>query len=98
MRGEVKIILPQAYCISLPCDTALRTPLFLHEYFFDLVFRFVCDGWQIEQSVCITFCVKLRKSATEPLDMLREAFGEHSLSWTVVFFIVFMFQVWSSVS
>jgi hypothetical protein len=35
---------------------------------------------KIEQRVCIKFCVKLGKSATETLEMLREAFGEHSLS------------------
>jgi hypothetical protein len=29
--------------------------------------------------------VKLGKSATEILEMLCEAFEEHSLSWTVVF-------------
>jgi hypothetical protein len=28
--------------------------------------------------------VKLSKSATKTLEMLHEAFGEHSLSWTVV--------------
>jgi hypothetical protein len=39
----------------------------------------------IEQCVCIKFCVKLGKSATETLEMLREAFGEYSLSWTTVF-------------
>jgi hypothetical protein len=32
----------------------------------------------------IKFCVKLGKSATETLEMLREAFGEHSLRHTVV--------------
>jgi hypothetical protein len=37
------------------------------------------DG-KIEQRVCIKFCVKLSKSATETLQMLREVFGEHSLS------------------
>jgi hypothetical protein len=42
------------------------------------------DG-KIEQCVCIKFCVKLVKSAIKPLEMLHEAFGEHSLSWTVVF-------------
>jgi hypothetical protein len=42
------------------------------------------DG-KIEQYVCIKFCVKLGKSATETLEMLREAFGEHSLSRTAVF-------------
>jgi hypothetical protein len=40
---------------------------------------------KIEHCVCIKFCVKLGKSATETLEMLYEAFGEYSLSWTVVF-------------
>jgi hypothetical protein len=35
------------------------------------------DG-KIERSVCIKFCVKLSKSATETLEVLREGFGEHS--------------------
>jgi hypothetical protein len=35
------------------------------------------DG-KIKQRVCIKFCVKLGKSATETLEMYREAFGEHS--------------------
>jgi hypothetical protein len=38
-----------------------------------------------ELRVCIMFCVKLSKSNTETLEMLYEAFGEHSLSQTVVF-------------
>jgi hypothetical protein len=42
------------------------------------------DG-KIEQHVCIMFCMKLGKSATEILEMLHEAFGEHSLFQTVVF-------------
>jgi hypothetical protein len=42
------------------------------------------DG-KIEQRVCIKFCLKLGKSIIEPHEMLREAFGEHSLSWTAVF-------------
>jgi hypothetical protein len=41
------------------------------------------DG-KIEQYVCIKFCVKLGKSATETSEMLHEVFGEHSLSRTVV--------------
>jgi transposase len=41
------------------------------------------DG-KIEQCICIKFCVKLHKSATKTLEMLREAFGEHSLSQTGV--------------
>jgi hypothetical protein len=40
---------------------------------------------KIEQSFRIKFCVKLGKSTTETLEMLREAFGEHSLSRTAVF-------------
>jgi hypothetical protein len=40
---------------------------------------------KIEQRVCIKFCVKLGKSATKTLEMLREAFGEHSLSRAAVF-------------
>jgi hypothetical protein len=45
---------------------------------------FHSDG-KIEQCVCINFCVKLSKSATKTLEMLHEAFGEHSLSQTAVF-------------
>jgi hypothetical protein len=41
------------------------------------------DG-KIEQHVCIKFCVKLSKSTTKTLEMLREDFGEHSLSQTAV--------------
>jgi hypothetical protein len=48
------------------------------------VFRFVCDGWQIEQNVCIKLCMKLGKSVSETLEMLREAFRENSLSQTAV--------------
>jgi hypothetical protein len=40
---------------------------------------------KIEQRVCIRFSAKLGKSATEALEMLRETFGELSLSWTAVF-------------
>jgi hypothetical protein len=42
------------------------------------------DG-KIEQCVCIKFCVKLGKSATEIFEIFREAFGEHPLSRTVDF-------------
>jgi hypothetical protein len=37
------------------------------------------DG-KIEHRVCIKFCVKLGKSATETLEMLREAFGQRFLN------------------
>jgi hypothetical protein len=42
------------------------------------------DG-KIEQCVCIKFCMKLSNLLPKPLEMLREAFAEHSLSWTAVF-------------
>jgi hypothetical protein len=42
------------------------------------------DG-KIEQLVCIKFCLKLGKSATETLEMLHETVGEHCLSRTAVF-------------
>jgi hypothetical protein len=42
------------------------------------------DG-KIKQCVYIEFCMKLSKSITETLEMLRESFGEHSLSWTTIF-------------
>jgi hypothetical protein len=42
------------------------------------------DG-KIKQHICIKFCMKLSKSATETVEMLRESFGEHSLSWSAVF-------------
>jgi hypothetical protein len=41
------------------------------------------DG-NIEQCVYIRFCVKLSKSATKILEMLREIFAGQSLSWTAV--------------
>jgi hypothetical protein len=37
------------------------------------------DG-KIKLCVSIKFCVKLGKSTTKTLEMLREAFGEHSLT------------------
>jgi hypothetical protein len=41
------------------------------------------DG-KIKHCFCIKFCVKLGKSATKTIEMLREAFGELSSSLTVV--------------
>jgi hypothetical protein len=35
---------------------------------------------EIQQRVCIKFCLKLNKSATETLEILHEDFGEHSLN------------------
>jgi hypothetical protein len=69
-------------CHMTPC---YEHALFLHECFFDLVFCFVCNGWHNGATCLHLVCVKLGKSATETLDMLHDAFGEHSLSQTVVF-------------
>jgi hypothetical protein len=41
------------------------------------------DG-KIEKCVCIKFCLQLGKATTKTLEMLLEAFEEHSLSRTVV--------------
>jgi hypothetical protein len=40
---------------------------------------------KLKQHVYIKFCVKLGKSTAKTLEMLHEAFGEHSLSRTAVF-------------
>jgi hypothetical protein len=78
----------QACCISLPLTLRCEHALLLHECLSALsTSRFVLssiDG-KIEHCVCIKFCVKLGKSATETLEMLHEAFGRQSLSKTVVF-------------
>jgi hypothetical protein len=39
---------------------------------------------KLSNTVCIKFCAKLGKSTTETLEMLCEAFREHSLSQTAV--------------
>jgi hypothetical protein len=49
------------------------------------MFRFVCNGWQ-NRAMCLhQVCVKLGKSTTKILEMLRETFGKYSLSRTAVF-------------
>jgi hypothetical protein len=40
---------------------------------------------KIEQHVWIKFCMKSSEYTTENLEMLHEAFGEHSLSWTAIY-------------
>jgi hypothetical protein len=78
MRGEARVTLRQAYCISLPRGIAFTQVLFR------LRALSAMDG-KIQQRDCIKFCVKHRKSTTEILEMLCEAFGEQSLSWTAIF-------------
>jgi hypothetical protein len=66
-------------CHVTPC---CEHTLFLHECFFDFFFYFVCSVWQ-NRAMCLHQVlrdVKLGKSATENLEMLREAFREHSLT------------------
>jgi hypothetical protein len=48
-------------------------------------FAFSAIDGKIKQFSRITFCVKLGKTATDIHKILREAFGEHSLSQTAVF-------------
>jgi hypothetical protein len=54
------------------------------------------DG-KIKQCVIIKFSLNLNKSAIETLEMLCDAFGEHSLRWTGLF-MAFMYQGQSNVS
>jgi hypothetical protein len=63
------------------CEQAL----FLHEAFSTSSFVLSAMDGKIEQRVCIKFCVKLGKSATEILEILCEAFGDHSLRRPKVF-------------
>jgi hypothetical protein len=52
----------------------------LHECYLTLCFVLSAMDGKIKQCVCIKFCVKLGKSTTETLEILREASGEHALS------------------
>jgi hypothetical protein len=85
MRREAEVTLRKTYCISLHVTPCCEHALFLHECFIDFVFPVGCEDRKIEQHICIKFCVKHGKSDTETLEMLHEAFGEHSLSRTGVF-------------
>jgi hypothetical protein len=76
MRGEAKVTLPQALLHQSPRDTALSTQFCLTSAF--STSRFVLSGMEgkTEQRVCNKFCAKLGISATETLELLREAFGK----------------------
>jgi hypothetical protein len=71
--------------IASACHVIREHALFLQECFFDFVFLLSAVDGRIEQCICMNFCVKLGKSATEIIEMLSEALGEHSLSRTAVF-------------
>jgi hypothetical protein len=85
MRWEVKVTVPQGYCISVPHDTALE----IHAAFTRVLLSTSCFilfgmNGKIKKCVSIKICVKLSKSTTKTHEMLQEAFGEQSSSWTVV--------------
>jgi hypothetical protein len=61
-------------------DTCFYTRVYL-----TLFFILSATDDKIKQHGCIKFCMKLCKSATETLEMFREALGEHSSSQTGVF-------------
>jgi hypothetical protein len=42
----------------------------------------VCDYIMVEQRANVKFCVKLGKSVTETLNMLRQAYGDEAMSRT----------------
>jgi hypothetical protein len=63
----------------------VNTHCFCTSAFSALYFVLSAMDGKIEQRVCIKFCMKLSKSTTETLEMLREAIGEHSLSQMAVF-------------
>jgi hypothetical protein len=44
----------------------------------------MCES--IEQSICIKFCFKIGKTATETYQLLQQAFGEDAMGRTQVFY------------
>jgi hypothetical protein len=70
---------------SITSHSAVNRHCFYKSAFLTLCFVLSALDDKLKQYVCIKFCVKLSKSATETLEMLCEAFGEHSLSLIAVF-------------
>jgi hypothetical protein len=86
LRGEAKVTLLKAYCVSLPHDTALfNTHCFYTSAFSTSCFVLSAIDGKIKQRIYIRFCMKLSKSTAKTLGMLCETLGEHSISRTVVF-------------
>jgi hypothetical protein len=48
-------------------------------------FSFPVEGFKMEQRAAIKFCVKLKKTATETFEMLKNAYGEECLLRTNMF-------------
>jgi hypothetical protein len=82
---EAKVALPQAYCFSVPHDTAVKTHCFNMSAFSTSCFVLSAIDIKIKHRVCIKFWVKLGRFAAKTLKMLCEAFAECSLNQTVVF-------------
>jgi hypothetical protein len=70
---------------SITWHHAVNTHCFYMSAFSTSCFPLAVMDGKIEQRVWMKFFVKLGKSATKPLKMLHEAFGEHSLSRTAIF-------------
>ena len=75
-------------CMSILVSTGLVEPVVRYCCLFMVMFSnpitFVMHE-NIEQRYAIKFCVKLNKSATETFASLPEAYGDATLSRTVVF-------------
>jgi hypothetical protein len=59
---------------------SVKDALFLHKCFQTSGFILSAMGGKIEKRVCMKFCLKLGKSATETLQMLCEPLDKNSLS------------------
>jgi hypothetical protein len=79
-RGPSSRFCKSTASVRLVTPRCERT-LLLRKCFFDSVFHFAAMDGKIKRRVCI----KLGTTASETLEMLREAFVEHSLSQTPVF-------------
>jgi hypothetical protein len=71
--------------VTSGCEQAVNNHCFYTSAFSALCLVLPAMDSKIEQRACIKFSVKLGKSATKTLEMLREAFGEHSLNRAAVF-------------
>jgi hypothetical protein len=69
-----------SHCISHHLTLHCEHALFLHERFQTSGFVLSAMGGKMEKCVCMKFCLKLGKSATETPEMLCEPLEENSLS------------------
>jgi hypothetical protein len=86
MRGKAKVTLPESILHqSATWHHVVNTHCFYRSAFSTSCFVLSVMDDKIEQHVCIKFYMKLGKFATRTLEMLCEAFGERSLSRTMIF-------------